>query len=41
MQLKASDRIAPKSQIVRDRAKLEAGLAFPISFVASAKFKAG
>jgi putative modified peptide len=41
MQLKAGDRIASKAQIIRDRAKLEACLAFPVSFVASAKFKAG
>lgn len=41
MQLAPGDRIAPKQQIARDRAKLEATLGLPISFLASAKFKAG
>jgi putative modified peptide len=33
MQLQASDRIAPKANIQRDRAKLEATLALPMRFV--------
>lgn len=41
LQLKAGDRIAPKQKIARDRAKLEAALSLPVSFIASAKFKAG
>jgi putative modified peptide len=41
MQLAAGDRIAPKDQIARDRAKLEATLALPVSFLASGQFKAG
>ena len=41
LQLKAGDRIAPKEQIARDRAKLEATLAVPVSFLASGDFKAG
>lgn len=40
IQLKASDRIAPKEKIARDRAKLEAALSIPVSFLASTLFKA-
>jgi putative modified peptide len=40
MQLKPGDRIAPKEKIARDRAKLEASLGLPVSFLASAGFKA-
>ncbi len=40
LQLQPGDRIAPKAQIVRDRAKLEAVFVVPWSFDSNAKFKA-
>ncbi|MDQ2703031.1 MAG: NHLP-related RiPP peptide [Pseudomonadota bacterium] len=40
MQLKVADRIAPKADIVRDRAKLEAALGIPMLFIESSGFKA-
>ena len=40
LQLKASDRIAPKSKIVRDRAKLEATTTAVMRFMGSSQFKA-
>jgi len=40
MQLKATDRIAPKADIVRDRAKIEANLAQVMLFIEAKHFKA-
>lgn len=40
MQLAPADRIAPKSKIVRDRAKLEAATANPMRFIEASGFKA-
>ena len=39
MQLQASDRIAPKAKIVRDRAKLESSLAMIWGFLCPAELK--
>lgn len=40
MQLASGDRIAPKSKIVRDRAKLEAATINPMRFIEAGAFKA-
>lgn len=40
LQLKATDRIAPKAKIVRDRMKLENTLNVPISFLCAKEFSA-
>lgn len=40
LQLKAGERIAPKAKIMRERAKLEAGLAPPFKFACLAELKA-
>ena len=40
MQLKAGARIAPKANILRDRAKIEANLALAMLFIEAKSFKA-
>lgn len=40
MQLQPTDRIAPKAQIQRDRAKLEAAMNLPMRFIPPAELKA-
>lgn len=40
LQLKATDRIAPKAKIARDRTKLESSLNLPISFLCAKAFSA-
>ena len=40
LQLQATDRIAPKAKIARDRSKLESALHVPISFVCAKDFSA-
>lgn len=38
LQLQATDRIAPKAKIARDRAKLEGALNIPVSFMCAKDF---
>ena len=40
LQLQATDRIAPKAKIARDRAKLEGALHVPVSFMCATDFSA-
>lgn len=40
LQLKATDSIAPKAKIVRDRAKLEQAMGLPFSFACASDLKA-
>jgi putative modified peptide len=40
MQLQATDSIAPKAKIARDRAKLESALKVPVSFMCATDFSA-
>ncbi|QIL19612.1 NHLP-related RiPP peptide [Thermomonas sp. HDW16] len=39
MQLQVTDRIAPKANIIRDRAKLEAALKVPLTFLCAKDFR--